>query len=455
LPDTALIGGVSRRVSGVAGDFAFITARARIKARLAGQLAKEPFASFDPNRFIVVSAEKLKGKYGKQVRSEMLQLAQKQAVERGGKIEKPPSLMEVPTGKGDVTFKFLSREDLLASKKIPSVLIGKGLSKPALLEAPAGNGAVVTQLSKQQVAIVKQAQRIAPKQVEAQVGKAYKQYYAELGGQVGVAVSPAGIAKTKVTGLTIQTTKPLVTVPKPTGKLLAAGGITEVKPSGYALEPISQQRASAGLVSVQVDLLKDVQRGLERTRVKTQTRAQLKTVSERAFEEAVARQKSLFKTASRTATREATRAATRAQVRAGIFPLRSTLRTRTRTLTRQLQRTSLKTKLRTIVPPPVVPKITIRTPPPKIPYGVAGAPVKRFKSEFDLKKFKAKPPKKKELAPLADLFSKAITELRIGRPAKSPSVKTARKFFFKTGGLRVPTAEMIRKGLNKNGVFKA
>lgn len=417
LPDTALIGGVSRRVSGVDGDFAFIVAQARIKARLAKQLKLEPLASFDPNRFVIVSAEKLKGKYGKQALSEMLQLTQKQVVERGG-VKKPPLLMEVPAGagKGEVLF---------------------------------------TQLTQvKQKAIAKQAPRIAQKQVAKQVSKAYKQYYAELGGQVGVAVSPAGVAKTKVTGLTIQKTKPkpLVTVQKPVGKVLAAGGITAVKASGYSLAPVTA--IGAGLVSVQVDLPRDVQRGLGRTRVKTQTRAQLKMVSERAFEDAVARQTSLFKLQSRQVSRGATRAVSRLKPKSLLLQ-RAVLRVSTRTRVRQSQRIRTLTEVKTIVPPPVVPKITIRTPPPKIPYGVAGAPVKRFKSDIDLKDFKPRVPKRKELAPLADLFSKAITELRIGRPAKSPSVKTARKFFFKTGGLRVPTAEMIRKGLNKDGVFKA
>ena len=50
---------------------------------------------------------------------------------------------------------------------------------------------------------------------------------------------------------------------------------------------------------------------------------------------------------------------------------------------------------------------------------------------------------KKIISPFADLFSKTKTESLTLKPARSPSERTSRRFWFASFGQRVPTAEML------------
>jgi hypothetical protein len=65
---------------------------------------------------------------------------------------------------------------------------------------------------------------------------------------------------------------------------------------------------------------------------------------------------------------------------------------------------------------------------------------KRLPSKFFLKVKSVKTGR----APLSDLFNLNVTELAIRGKAHSPSVKTANKFFERSGGLIIPTQEQIR-----------
>lgn len=113
-------------------------------------------------------------------------------------------------------------------------------------------------------------------------------------------------------------------------------------------------------------------------------------------------------------------------------------RTATRTATLTLPRLTITP----ITPPPV----TV-TPPPLVPVGIPipkGSVLsdrrrKRFPDKFFLKSKS----KKTGRAPLSDLFNLNVTSLAIRGKAHSPSVRVAEKFFRRSSGLVVPTAEQI------------
>ena len=69
----------------------------------------------------------------------------------------------------------------------------------------------------------------------------------------------------------------------------------------------------------------------------------------------------------------------------------------------------------------------------------------RKKRVREPRKRKKKREPKYELAPLADMLSKTITEVRTRKPAASPTVKIAQREWWRTLGQRVPTTEILRK----------
>jgi hypothetical protein len=147
-------------------------------------------------------------------------------------------------------------------------------------------------------------------------------------------------------------------------------------------------------------------------------------------------------------TRAFTSTGTATETRVGFgTALRLTSNTLTRTATRAatLTRTSTLTRI-TVTPPPGKPEIT---PPPDVPFTFVlpkGSVLlserrrKRLPSKFFLKSKSGKTGR----APLSDLLNLNITALAIRSKPHSPSVRTANKFFERSSGLVVPTAEQIR-----------
>jgi len=152
------------------------------------------------------------------------------------------------------------------------------------------------------------------------------------------------------------------------------------------------------------------------------------------------------RTAQRAATRESlrdlTRSVTRSVERSSV---RSALRATTRSAQRQVQRESQRFVDR--------PSFDFSTSSGKTYYGtdfpsLSSSKKKRFwRRKRGLLGKKKK--KVRELRPWADLLSKTRTEAFTLKPSKSPSARVARKFWRKSGGLFVQTAEMLRGKVKK------
>lgn len=118
----------------------------------------------------------------------------------------------------------------------------------------------------------------------------------------------------------------------------------------------------------------------------------------------------------------------------------------TRTATQPVTRTI--TKQTVAIGPPFNPNVPPTTPKIKVPPG--GLPSSqptswRPRLTKPLKAFGRRKKERKRLSPFADLLSKTKTEARFFRAAKSPSERTSVKYWLKSYGLFVPTAEMLKR----------
>lgn len=127
-----------------------------------------------------------------------------------------------------------------------------------------------------------------------------------------------------------------------------------------------------------------------------------------------------------------------------------------RALQTPVMRTRQIVREREILKAPTPPPTPVTVPPPPVLLFPFKKGEDRKKRRKRLEKYWLRKKKTKfVLEPIADLLSISLTTARTFRPARSPSVVTARKYFARTLGLRVPTAEMLKgfKKRRKGGLF--